>query len=250
VGIDTATGKHHEILTPGHPAIVISRRNGDLLVRDTRHEPRPGHPGVIITSSGDRLGSVDHSGYDLFNHFFDIRRAEDFLVLVGEAPRAHENKWVAAVRRTATGRWNAHRLFPLAWQDGAHVFGGPGAWITDQSGQAIVHAGAIHSPQGLFRGNAFIARRRYPDGHLSWQVQLDNQVTAIDEREGRIAAVTNLGELVVIDAPTGTVLMREDSLTIGGHSIVPLSLALAAPDRAWIGTLDGRAVEVRIASPT
>jgi hypothetical protein len=51
---------------------------------------------------------------------------------------------------------------------------------------------------------------------------------------------------VVIDASTGTVLMREDTLTIDGHTVIPLSLTLAAPDRAWIGTLDGRAAEVRI----
>jgi hypothetical protein len=246
VGIDTATGEHREILNPGHAAIVVPRRNGDLLVRDTRHLPRTGHPGVIITNSGDRLGSIDLSSYDLFNHYFDIRRAEEYLVLVGKDPHPHQDKWVAAVRRTATGTWRAHRLFPLAWQDGAHVFGGPGVWVTDDLGQAIVHAGTTHSWQALLRGNAFIARRRYPDGHLSWHVPLDSQITAIDEREGRIVAVTNLGELVVIDASTGTVLMREDTLTIDGHTVIPLSLTLAAPDRAWIGTLDGRAAEVRI----
>jgi hypothetical protein len=246
--IDATAGSYREILHPGHPAVLVSRQDGDLLVRNTQHGGTS-LPATITTGSGETLGQVDLGGYDLFNHYFEIRRANDFLVLVGEDPRPHENKWVAAVRRTRTRKWKVQRLFPLAWKPGAHMFGGPGVFMDDALGEGLVHAGAVHSPQGLLAGNALVARRRFPDGRLAWQVPLDNQVTALDEHGGQIVAVTNLGELVVIDAVTGAVAMREDALTVGGQRVVPLSLAFVATERVWIGTLDGRAIEVQLTQP-
>jgi len=243
--IDVATGDHHELVRPGHAALLVARHDGDFLVRDTRHGQRAGGPAAVVSPTGERLGEVALSAYDLFNHYFDIRGAQDFLVLVGEAPTAHRDKSVASVRRAGPTDWNVRRMFPLAWEPGRQLFGGPGVLVDDTAGRSIIHAGAVHDGRGLLPGNAFLARRRYPDGLLQWHAPLDNQVTAVDSLDDRVVAVTNLGEILVVDTGTGAIL-GSDTLTAGGHRVIPLSLALASPNSAWVGTLDGRVVEVRI----
>jgi hypothetical protein len=245
LSIDVASGHHRELIQPGHPSVLATRRGGDLLVRDTQHGRRARHPAVVVTASGESLGEVELSAYDLFNHYFDIRGAQEFLILAGENPTAHKDKWVAEVCRTSLREWTVRRLFPLAWEPDRHVFGGPGVLVDDTAGRSIIHAGTVHDGRGLLRGNAFVVRRRYPDGRLQWHVPLDNLVTALDALEGRVVAVTNRGELIIVDAATGSIL-GEAAVTVAGNRVVPLSLVLGPSDRAWIGLLDGRVIEMQI----
>lgn len=245
VAIDEDSGAGTPLLEPGRPAVLMTRSDGALLVRDTQHGRSP-QPGVVLASTGEQLGHLELSAYDLFNHYFDIRRAPEFLVLVGDDPESWKDKRIAEVRRGFTGRWSVRDLFALAWANQRHVLGGPGVFLDDATGQAVAHAGIVHDFAGLQRGNAFVVRRRYPDGKLVWHVALDNQVTALDESDGRIVVVTNLGELVMIDAENGEILGKEERLAIDGHAIVPLSLALERQGRAWIGTLDGRVIQATL----
>lgn len=239
--IDVSTGEHRDLVRSDRAVVLVRRSDGAFLVRDTSMRPETPRPAEIVTAQGEPIARVEVGGYDLFNHHFDIRGADDFLVLVGTGPSSHIGKEVAAVRSTDQG-WQVRRLFPLAWEPHAHVFGGPGVLLDDAAGRSIVHAGAVHDGEGLLPGNAFVARRQYDDGRLVWHVPLDNDVTAIDTDGLRIVAVTNLGELVVIDAATGTVL-HQNVVTAAGSRVVPLSLALEPPDTAWIGTFDGRVVQ-------
>jgi len=243
--LDLATGTPRELIRPGHPALLVARRRGGFVVRDTRWGPPSGGPAAIVSPAGEPLGEVALDRYDLFNYYFDIRNAPEFLVLVGAPPEPHRDKWVVEVVSTSDA-WEVRRLFRLAWEPGRHVFGGPGVFVDDAAGPAIIHTGTIHDGRGLLPGNAFLVRRGYPDGELQWVVRLDSQVTGLDALDDRLVAVTNLGELVVVDAVSGSVL-GTDVVTAGGHRVVPLSLALGAPDLAWIGTLDGRVVEMRLA---
>lgn len=242
VALDEVSGAGTPLLEPSHPAVLMTRSDGALLARDTQHGRSP-QSAVVVSATGENLGHVELSTYDLFNHYFDIRRAPEFLVLVGDDPESWKNKRVAEVRRGFTGRWSVRDLFPLAWANQRHVLGGPGVFLDDATGRAVAHTGIVHDFAGLQRGSAFVVRRRYPDGKLVWHVALDNQVTALDESDGRIVVVTNLGELVMIDAASGDILGREERLAIDGHAVVPLSLAVEPRGRAWIGTLDGRVIQ-------
>ncbi|MGH8879345.1 MAG: hypothetical protein ACRD0P_18710, partial [Stackebrandtia sp.] len=243
--VDADSGAEIIRSDPGFPAVLCRRQDRSLLVRDTRHSAKAAGPARILSPAGALLGEVRLGGYDLFNHFFDIQRSAEFLVLVGDGPRPHQNKQVAEVRQSPSG-WNVERLFPLAWDEGAHVFGGPGVSLSDPRGNGIIHAGAIHDGAGLLPGNAFVARRRYPDGRLDWTVPLDNQITALDEADGLIVALTTVGEAVGIDAVTGNVVWRQDRLLVNGGTVIPLSMSLASRTRAWIGTLDGRTIQISL----
>lgn len=245
IALDEDSDAGTPLFEPGHPAVLMTRSDGALLARDTQHGRSP-QPAVVLSATGEQLGQVELSAYDLFNHYFDVRRAPEFLVLVGDDPESWKEKRVAAVHRRFTGRWSVRELFPLAWANQRHVLGGPGVFLDDSAGRAIAHAGMVHDFAGLQPGNAFVVRRRYPNGQLLWHVPLDNQVTALDECDGRIVVVTNLGELVVIDATSGAVLGCEERLSIGGQAVVPLSLALDGANRAWIGTLDGRVIKAAL----
>lgn len=240
--IDLDTGDHHTVLTPGHAAVVTTRADAAALVRDTRHGPSP-RPAIAIEPRGE-IAEVEVGPYDVFNHYLDVRRARQLLVLVGRGVQPHEDKWIAEVRRDDNDPWTTRPLFPLSWTD-QHVFGGPAVYLDDDAGPAIVHAGAIHDGRGLLPGNAFVVRRRWPDGEVAWEHRLDTEVTALDERDGRLVVVTNVGRLVVLDTRSGEVFLEGD-LRVAGHLVVPLSLTLLEPDLAAVGTLDGRVVEVRL----
>lgn len=233
---------------PGRLACAVTRADGHRLVRDTHHAGRRGRETAsVLDPEGTEVGRVALGGYDLFNHYFGVRHSKDFLVLVGAAPRPWEDKWVAAVRGRCGGDWAVERLFPHAWTPGAHLFGGPGVFVDDGAGGGLVHAGTVHDGRGLLRGNAFVVRRSYPDGCVVWHHPLDNEVTGLDECGGTIVAVTNTGEMVVLDTLTGEPLARRHALlTPGGHRVVPLTLVTTSPRTVAVGTLDGRALEFMV----
>lgn len=229
-----------------HPVVLLTRADGWMALRDACHDPRTAHSITVLDPTGAVRGQLLISGYDLFNHNFPIRNAPDLLVLLGEASHPWRDKWVASIEPTGNARDIAiRRLFPLEWdpvRDG-HLFGGPGVFVYDANGPAIVHATAIHDGAGLLPGNALVVRRDYPSGRLRWQYHLDTQITALDADANLIVATTNLGELLILHAGDGT-LLQHHHICVNGHPIVPLSLRVAAPRRAWVGTHDGRILEL------
>ncbi|MBB1157624.1 hypothetical protein [Amycolatopsis dendrobii] len=219
-----ADGQVEPLRTFDHPVVLTTDATGQLAIR-----PHSGPTEVLSPESRFDLGD-----YDLFNHFFDIRRAPALVFLQGMGPRAHEDKWVVAFD---PARRRTERLFPLEWDaaQGRHLFGGPGMFVDG----ALVHATAIHHGAGLLPGNSCVVRRSYPDGKASWVHHADHQVTAMDTIGYTVYVAYNSGEIVALDATDGHELGRQH-LQVNGHSVVPLSLSAAGPDRLVIGTLDGR----------
>jgi hypothetical protein len=195
---------------------------------------------------GSPIGAVVLGAYDLFNHYFDIRYAEQFLILVGAEEQPWRDKWVTEVRETTDGEWTTRLLFPLDWDSGRHLFGGPGVFLDDSVGRSIIQSGSIHHFDGAGAGDVFIVRRGYESGALEWHLSLNHQITAMDTMDGRIVAVTNASELIVVDATTGSIV-GSTMLAIGPACIVPLSLSISRSGTARVGTSDGRVISVDIA---
>ncbi|MGI5238716.1 hypothetical protein [Dactylosporangium sp. CA-139066] len=246
--VSVVDGTARTAATVDHPAVLITRTDGTMALRDAGHDPRAAHPITVLDPTGAARGRLTTSGYDLFNHHFPIRDAPDLLILLGETSRPSRNKWVATIEPAGEEPgFTIRRLFPLEWDPdrNRHLFGGPGVFLRDAQGAAIIHATAIHDGAGLLPGNALIVRRDYPTGRLRWEYHLDNQITALDADGARIVATTNLGELLILHADDGALLHRQH-LRLNGHAIVPLSLRVADPNRAWVGTHDGRILEIEL----
>ncbi|ATY09595.1 hypothetical protein CU254_03275 [Amycolatopsis sp. AA4] len=222
--VELADGYSEALRTFDRPAVVVTDETGRLAIR-----PQSGPTEVLPSES-----RVDLGGYDLINHFFDIRRAPALLFLQGLGHKAHQDKWVVAFD---PARRQTERLFPLEWDPARnrHLFGGPGVFVDG----SLVHATAIHNGAGLLPGNCCVVRRSYPDGKAQWVFTADHQVTAMDTIGCTVYAAFNSGEIVALDATDGRVLGRQH-LQVNGHPAVPLSLSARAPGRLVVGTLDGR----------
>jgi hypothetical protein len=189
---------------------------------------------VLYRPDGDPATAVDLGA----RHFFDVRHAPVLLCLddVGGQP------CVVSVD-VPDGR--VRPLFPLDWEadrDGVPS-GGPGVYLADALGAAVVHAGTIHCGFALRGGSVFVVRRAFPSGVVCWLYRADHPVTAL-ESDGRwVYAAFNSGEVVVLDAATGRVTARRE-VKAGGRPVVPLSLALTGDGGLAVGTLDGLIVEL------
>jgi hypothetical protein len=234
------------------PAVLVDRADGVCAARATERDATRGHGTVILASDGDPVGQLDLGHYDLINHFFDIRRAPELLFLQGSQPKPWRDKWIVAVE-VADGVTEPHvrRRFLLDWDDQrrAHLFGGPGVYLDDSAGPAIVHAGAVYDGAGLLPGNAFVVRRSYPSGHLQWVFTADEQATAIDADDETTYVAFGCGELVALRSDSGAVLVRH-LLTVNGQPVVPLSLCVAGAGRIVIGTLNGYVLTCSIQLPS
>lgn len=221
---------------------ILTSAEGSLVARDTRWDRQTPKQSVVFDDSNPAGRPIELGGYDLFNHYFAIRRAPHHLALEGRPDEPSKDKWVVRVRplfRPAP----TQRLFPLEWdpaRDG-HLQGGPGVFISDADGDAIVHSGHVHSGQGLLPGQAFVVRRSYPDGAPIWLVPGDCQAVGLDESGGLIAVAFLDGTILRIDAESGAIIDRHVAV-VNGHPVAPLSLAIDSDGRAVIGTMDGRIV--------
>ncbi|HEX8631196.1 MAG TPA: hypothetical protein VF755_23810, partial [Catenuloplanes sp.] len=237
--VDLGQGVVRATHEPEFSAVIVSRADGWWALRDTEHGSGPGAGKVVAYSTaGVNTATAELGPYDLFNHFFDIRYAPDLLFLQGRGNEPGRSKWVVSVdARDGSMR----HLFPLEWDKsrGGKLFGGCGAYLEDQSGPALVHAGEVHDVAGLLPGNVFVVRRAYPTGDLQWVFTADHQVTALDADGDFVYVTFNSGELVILRAEDGSVHVRQE-LRVNGHRVVPLSVVRSGPDRLAIGTLDGR----------
>jgi hypothetical protein len=222
------------------PVVVVARADGGLALRDTTYDRQAIHPTRLISPAGKVTGEIELGAYDLFNHFFDIRYAPEFLMLQGMQD-SWRHKWVVA----AEPRGRVRRLFRLDWDGHRHLYGGPGLYVDDQLGASIVHTGSEHNIAGLLPGNAFVVRRAFPGGQMQWVFTADNTPTAIDLDGDTIYMAFNSGELVALNAESGAVVGRE-FLTVAGHPVIPLSLATTGAGRLAIGLLDGRILDCSV----
>ncbi|MFE5584021.1 PQQ-binding-like beta-propeller repeat protein [Kitasatospora sp. NPDC056531] len=135
----------------------------------------------------------------------------------------------------------ARRLFPLSWDTDRidHLSGGPALRLTGESGEALVHAGRIYNSRPLRHGRVYIIRRGYPDGALQWLFTTDHPATALDTDGDTVFAALTSGEVVALDAASGTLRWRT-LLTVDGIPTVVLSLTVADPGHLLLGTVDGR----------
>ena len=234
-----------------YPAVLVDRTDGLCAARTTdRTDGQEGGP-VILTADGNVIGHLDLEGYDLFNHFFDLRRAPELLFLQGTPPKPWRDKWIVAVDvADGEARPQVRRRFPLEWDDQrrGHLFGGPGVYLEGPTGPSIVHTGAVHDGAGLLPGNAFVVRRSYPSGVLEWVFTADTKATAIDADDETIYVAFGSGELVALRSDNGAALAHQQ-LAANGQPVIPLSLSVAGPGRITIGTLDGRVLDCTINLP-
>ncbi|QIS12688.1 hypothetical protein [Nocardia arthritidis] len=237
---------------PGHPVVAASTVDGWVALRDSDHSSRGAGPDTqLISPEGDLVAEVRLGGYDLFNHWFDIRYAPEFYFLRGDSDtEPHLEKWIVAIDPREGAHPRVRRLFPLEWDTrrDKHLFGGPGLYVRDDIGTAIVHAGQVHDGRGLLPGNTFVVRRRLPDGEAEWVFAADVPITALELVEDLILAGLGSGEIVALDSADGSVRWRQ-TLRLGVHRIAvePLSLAYTGY-RVMIGTFDGRILDCSLRS--
>ncbi|MGC0422679.1 hypothetical protein [Embleya sp. AB8] len=252
--LSTADGRVLETLDVPSPdiAVLSARADGLLALRDNS-APNDRPTVTSLPAAGPQpVQRVSLGRYDLINHPFDIRYSPELLFLQGDSVESWRHKWVVAVEPPghAGGDAEVRRLFPLDWhtERPRHLFGGPGVHLTDDRGPALVHAGAVHDGAGLLPGNAFIVRRRLPDGAADWVATADFPITALDldADTNTLYAAFNSGELVALDAADGSVQWRTH-LRLGGILAEPLAMSIPAPGRLLIGTTDGRILVCRTA---
>jgi PQQ enzyme repeat len=235
------------------PVMVAASRDGRLAIRDTdrlRDAGRSSEVTRLIDTDGDirEVGRVALGGYDVFNHYFAVLRSPSLLFLTGNAPKHHLDKDLVAVDVPEDANDPVVRvLFPLEWDTKrhGHLFGGPGTWIEDNLGTAVVHAGTVHDGVGLLPGNAFVVRRALPHGDPAWVFTADTAPTALDTDGATVYVTFADSSLVALDARTGELRWRQ-RVTIDDVALMALSLAVAGPGHILLGTWDGRILDCAV----
>lgn len=72
---------------------------------------------------------------------------------------------------------------------------------------------------------------------------------AMDVHDDRIVAVTNVGEVVVLDTLTGSILSTM-VVEVSSTRVAPLSLALGPMGIAHVGIMDGQVISIDLADLT
>lgn len=98
---------------------------------------------------------------------------------------------------------------------------------------------------GLLPGNAFVVRRRLPDGAATWVFTHDHAPTAVESDGTTVYAAFAHGEVVALDARAGTLRWRRQ-LTVDGIGVVALSMAVRGNGRLLLGTWDGRILDCSV----
>jgi hypothetical protein len=248
--VDLETGSSRTLARAGGEddwdfgAALTTCQAGYYLIRPIDYSNKKTQPSQIVSAVEPR-GEVRLTAYDAVNHYFDVRRAPELFLLVGPAKQSHTSKQVAVVRPKGTG-WKVEPLFSLTWEKDAHLFGGPGVWVDDEVGPGIIHTGSVYT-----QDTKFVVRRAYPDGGVIWMVPLEQTVTGIDEWCGTVVAATHTGMVVAIDTMSGEVRAGSpQQLLVDGAPLAALSLALVDETRGWVGTHDGRVIEVHLSAGT
>ncbi|MGW4650185.1 PQQ-binding-like beta-propeller repeat protein [Kitasatospora sp. NPDC004289] len=222
------------------PASMTSDDRGWIALRDTRdEESKPAL--VLISPEREVVAGPTVGGYDLFNHHLEVRRGPELLFIQGKRKKPwKERRFVSLAPETGGGKAKVREHFPLEWdtERNGRLFGGPAVRLSE-GGEALVHAGWIHHGHGLLPGNAFIARRGFPDGTLQWAFTGDHPATALDTDGRTVYAALTSGEVLALDAVDGAVLWRSRAEVCGVPTVV-LSLTVSGGGELVLGTVDGR----------
>jgi hypothetical protein len=238
-GIDLADGTVRAARVLTFPAVLVSRSDGCSALHDAPNlTPAPARIEVR-----DPDGSVTATiRPDRYTFSFGVTGAPHLLFLQGDTFQPWDSPWVVSVE-VPNGR--VRRMFPLEWDPvwGGRLFGGPGRFLDDER-PSIIHAGAVHGARPR-RHRAFVIRRDYPTGAARWVFGVDHQATGLDIDSELVYVTFESGELVVLQAADGAVLLRTE-LRVDGHRIVPTSVAVIGARRLAIGTLDGRVLDCTV----
>lgn len=221
---------------------LTGSRDGRLAVR--RGGPdQPGGETRLLASDG-----TETTRFPLTASDFRLRRGAELLFVrdLHGVPRGRA--WVGALDGgAADAEPELRRLFALDWETrrGSHLFPGPAVRL---DGAALVQAAVVRDEEQTLARNAFVVRRRLPDGAPEWVFAADEPVTALDADEDTVYAAHRSGEVVLLDARTGSPRGRH-RLRVDGQVVVPLSLAAAGSGRLLVGTVDGRILDCDTAPP-
>jgi hypothetical protein len=240
--ISLADGRSLEAFDPGSAVTFTGSRDGRLAVR-TGWPDRQGGETILLTPGGAEAARFTLPASD-----FRIRRGTELLFVQDLHPRPEGRAWVGAlVAGEPDGEPELRRLFPLDWEPGrgSHLFPGPAVQL---DGDALVQAAVVRGEEEALPRNAFVVRRRLPDGAPQWVFATDRPVTALDGDDDTVFAAHRSGEIVAIDARTGSPRWRH-RLRVDGQVVVPLSLTSAGAGRLLVGTVDGRILDCATTAP-
>lgn len=240
--LSLADGRSLEAFDPGHAVTFTASRDGRLVIREGSHDQRGGRS-RLLASDGTELARFTLTASD-----FRLRRGTEPLFVrdLHGVPRGRA--WVCALADGQPGAEPALRgLFALDWETkrGSHLFPGPAVQL---DGSALAQAAVVRDDEETLARNAFVVRRRLPDGAPEWVFAAQEPVTALDADEDTVYAAHRSGEVVLLDALTGSQRGRH-RLRVDGHVVVPLSLAAAGAGRLLVGTVDGRILDCDTAPP-
>ncbi|MFD5097437.1 hypothetical protein [Streptomyces albidochromogenes] len=127
------------------------------------------------------------------------------------------------------------RLFPWSWESGETHSAGSGAWVgeTDLVMATIRHEGRVGLPK-----QGFVTRRPIDEastGAPSWTFPIDRTPTAldIDPSTDTVLVTLTSGELIALDAVTGTLPARGHVQVRGVPVIPPQSPSPAPVVSSW-----------------
>ncbi|MFD8073158.1 hypothetical protein ACFV3E_10960 [Streptomyces sp. NPDC059718] len=240
--VSLADGRLLEAFEPGHAVTFTGSRDGRLAVRQGGPDQGGGETRLLAPDG------TEAARFTLTASDFRLRRGAELLFVrdLHGVPRGRA--WVGALDGgAADGEPELRRLFPLDWEPrrGSHLFLGPAVRL---DGDALVQTTVVRDAGAAPARNAFVVRRRLPDGAPEWVFAADEPVTALDADEDTVYAAHRSGEVVALDARTG-IPRRRHRLRVDGQVVVPLSLAAAGAGRFLVGTLDGRILDCAPAAP-
>lgn len=234
--LSLADGGSLAAFEPGHAVTFAGSCDGRLVIREGA-PAQPGGETRLLGPDGTEVARFILTASD-----FRLRRGADPLFVQDLHTHPKGRAWVGAL---TTGEPDADthlsRLFALDWESGrgSHLFPGPAVQL---DGGALVQAAVISDHAEALARNAFVVRRRLPDGAPQWVFAADGPVTALDGDGDTVFAAHRSGEIVALDARTGSPRWRHRP-RVGGHGVVPLSLTAAGAGRLLVGTVDGRILD-------
>ncbi|ADG76484.1 hypothetical protein Cfla_3613 [Cellulomonas flavigena DSM 20109] len=243
--LDVATGDVLASVRPGGPSISIVSCGSFGVLRGAAPFPgrEPTAPALVVGPDGSTLARLDLPHFVRDAHWFDIVDAPAPLVLTDHGTRPHVERWVERVDLTPAGA-ATRRLFPLDWDAPRDrlLDGGPGAFVDDAQGEAVVHSATAHEHPN--RQRRFLVRRTYPTGAVQWVTELPARVTGVATSDGVLAVTTADGRLLLVDALTGATV-DDVELRVHGQPVVPLCVSAYGDGRLAVGLLDGRILRLR-----
>ncbi|MEU7135012.1 hypothetical protein [Streptomyces sp. NPDC046261] len=226
------------------PATLVDRADGAWAARDSRDlfptARWAPYETPVFTPTGRQLDTVALGECDSSYRGFRVRRSPHLLFLQGIGERLFvqgyssepcPEKWVVRVAPEGI-----EPLFPLRWGTcpTGPIGGGPGVFVEDGLGQAIVHVCTTLD-------GTYLLRRAFPEGEVVWTYRVDATVVGVDAHGGLLHVTTGERELLTLRQEDGEVLRRRPT-AVGPHVFLPRCMSVAPNGEVLIGTAEGRIV--------